>query len=290
MTNFSEPGWPHQGGQPPQPPGGPFGPPAGGQPGYGQPSYGQPPYGQPGYGQPPSDQPAYGQPPSEQPGYGHPQYGQPSYSQPSYGQPGGYPPGPGGPGGSGFGPYPAPPPRNKTPWIIGGVGVLAAVGIAVALILVLGSSSNSSGGAEAAVDTLLKADVNKDLKTAQNITCDPLHSQIDQSFVQDPDKSYTIGKATSNGNTATVASTIVDSENTSHNVVFDVHKQNGTWKVCDVSEDGSGGGNTPGGASVPTPSLPSGTDFPSLPTNLPGGGTGSICITPDGSTPICIPN
>jgi hypothetical protein len=285
MTNHSERGWPRQGGQPPEQPDGPFGPPADGQPGYGQPSYSQPPYGQPSYGQPPSEPPGYGQSQYGQPSYGQPSYGQPSYGQPPYGQPSGYPPGPGGPGGpagSGFGPYAAPPPRNKTPWIIGGVGVLAAVGIAVALILVLGSSSNSSGGAKAAVDTLLKADVNKDLKTAQNVTCDPLHSQIDQSFVQDPDKSYTIGKATSNGKTATVASTIVDSQNTSHNVVFDVHKQNGTWKVCDVSEGGSGGGgNTPGGASVPTPSLP---------TNLPGGGTGSFCITPDGSTPICIPN
>ena len=54
-----------------------------------------------------------------------------------------------------------------------------------------------------------------------------------------------------------------------------------------IGEGGSGGG----GGSVPTPSVPGGTDIPSLPTNLPtGGGTGSFCITPDGSTPICIPN
>jgi hypothetical protein len=300
MTHFSEPEWPPQGGQPlqggqppqrgqpPLQPGGPYGPPAGAQPGYGQPSYGQPSYGQPSYGQPSYGQPSYGQPPYEQP-----QYGLPSYSQPQYGQPGGYPPGPGGPGGPSFGPYGAPPPRNKTPWIIGGIAVLVVAGIAVALVLTLGGSSDSSGNAKAAVVTLLKADVNKDLKTARNITCDPLHSQIDESFVQDPDKSYTIGKATQSGDSVTVATTIVDSDNSSHNVVFDVRKQNGTWRVCDVSAGGSGGGgsNTPGGASMPTPSIPTGTDFPSLPTDLPTGGiTGSFCITPDGSTPICVPN
>jgi hypothetical protein len=271
MTNFSEPEWPHQG-QPPQQPGGAFGPPPGGQPQYGQPRYDQPQYGQPQYGQPSYGQPAYGQPP----------YGQPGYGQPSYGPAGGYPPGPpgppgpGAPGGPGYGPYGGPPPRSKTPWIIGGIAVLAVAGIAVALIVTLGSS-NSSDGAKAAVDTLLRADVNKDLKTAQNITCDPLHSQIDESFVQDPDKSYTIGKATENGDSATVATTVVDSDNSSHSVVFDVRKQNGTWKVCDVSAGGGGGSG-----SVPTPSIPGGTDFPS--------GTGSLCITPSGSTPICIPN
>lgn len=275
MTNYSEPEWPHQGGQPPQQPGGSFGPQPGGQPGYGQPQYGQPTYDQPSY-----DQPQYGQP-----SYGHPPYGQPQYGPPGGFPPG--PPGPGGPGGPGFGSYGAPPPRHKTPWIIGGVTAVVAAGLAVALILTVGSSSGSSGGATAAVDTLLKADVNKDLKAAQNVTCDPLHSEIDQSFVQNPDKSYTIGKATQNGDIATVASTIVDSQNASHNVIFDVRKQNGVWKVCDVGERGTGGG----GGSVPTPSVPGGTDIPSLPTNLPtGGGTGSFCITPDGSTPICIPN
>jgi hypothetical protein len=276
MTHFSEPEWPHQGGEPPPQPGGAFGPPPGGQPQYGQPPYDQPQYGQPQYGQPSYGQPPYGQPSYGQSPYGQPPYSQPAYGQPTYGPAGGYPAGPGRPGGPGYGPYGGPPPRSKTPWIIGGIAVLAVAGIAVALILTLGSSSNSSDGAKAAVATLLKADVNKDLKTAQSITCDPLHSQIDESFVQDPDKSYTIGKATQNGDSATVATTVVDSHNGSHNVVFDVRKQNGTWKVCDVSAGGGGSG------SVPTPSIPGGTDFPS--------GTGSFCITPSGSTPICIPN
>jgi hypothetical protein len=160
--------------------------------------------------------------------------------------------------------------------------VLAVAGIAVALILTLASNGNSSDDAKAAVAILLRADVNKDLKTAQNITCEPLHSQIDDSFVQNPDKSYKIGKATANGGTATVASTIVDAENNSLNVVFDVQKQNGTWKVCNISEAGAGGGGS---------NVPGGTDIPSLPTGLPtGGGTGSFCITPNGSTPICVPN
>ena len=277
MTNFSEPERPPHGGQPPQQPGGPFGPPLGGQPEPGQPAYGQPSYEQPGYGQP-----AYGQPSYEQPGYGQPAYGQPAYGPP----PGGYPPGPGGPGGPGFGPYGPPPSRSKLPWIIGAIAVVAVAGIVVALILTLGSSSNSSAGPKAAVVTLLKADINKDLKTAQNITCDPLHSQIDASFLQTPDKSYKIGKATENGDTATVASTIIDADNNTLNVVFDVQKQSGTWKVCNVSASGAGGG---GSGSVPT-GIP-GTGLPSLPTDLPtGGGTGSFCITPNGSTPICIPN
>lgn len=284
MTNYSEPEWPHQGGQPPQQqPGGPFGPQPGGHPGYGQSPYRQPPWDQPSYDQPQYGPPSYDQPEYEQPSYGQPQYGQPSYGQPQYGQPqdgqpGGFPPGPGGARGPGYGPYGTPPPRNKTPWIIGGITAVVAVGLAVALILTIGGSNDSSAGAEGAVDVLLKADVNKDLKAAQNVTCDPLHSEIDQSFVQNPDKSYTIGRATQNGDTATVASTIVDSQNASHNVVFAVRKQSGAWKVCDVSEARPGGGNAPsGGGSVPTPSVP-------------GGGTGSLCITPDGSTPICIPN
>ena len=265
MTHYSEPEWPPQGGQPPQQPGGP---PSAGQPGYEQPSYGQPPYGYPE-----QDQPPYG-PPS----YGPPSYGRPSYGPPSYGPPGGYPPGPGGPG---SGPYEPPPRNRKAPWIAGGIAVLAVAGIAVALILTL-SSNNSSGNATTAVAILLRADVNKDLKTAQNITCEPLHSQINESFVQNPDKSYRIGKATENGDTATVASTIVDANNNTLNVVFDVEKQNGTWKVCNVTEGGAGGGGS---------GVPGGTAFPSLPTGLPsGGGTGSFCITPNGSTPICVPN
>jgi hypothetical protein len=131
--------------------------------------------------------------------YRQPAYGRPTYGQPPYGEPGGYPPGPGGPGGPGFGPYGPPPSSSKTPWIIGAIAVAVVAGIVAALVLTLGGSGNSSDGAKAAVVTLLKADVNKDLKSAQNITCDP----------------------------------------------------------------------------------------PGLPT---GGGTGSFCITPNGSTPICIPN
>jgi len=176
------------------------------------------------------------------------------------------------------------------------------VAAAVVLVLLLGGSDSKSGPA-AAVDKLLKADVKRDAKTAQEVTCEPLKSQIDLS--SNPDKSYKIGKTTQKGNAATVAASIVDSDNKTSNVLFDVQKQNGTWKVCNARDGGPGpGGDTSGGGGTgqngpaPGTGAPSGfpTDFPSggipsLPSGFPtGGGTGSFCVTPNGSSPICIPN
>jgi Proprotein convertase P-domain len=93
-----------------------------GQPGYGQP-YGQQPYGQQGYGQP------YGQQ-----GYGQP-YGQQPYGQQPYGQPG-----------YGYGQQP-PPKKNKAlPWILGGVGLVLAVIIALVLVFTLGGASGPVSG------------------------------------------------------------------------------------------------------------------------------------------------
>jgi hypothetical protein len=177
------------------------------------------------------------------------------------------------------------------------------VAAAVVLVLLLGGSDSKSGPA-AAVDKLLKADVKRDAKAAQAVTCEPLKSQL--NLTAPADKSYKIGKTTEKGNSATVVATIVDSENKTSNVLFDVQKQGGTWKVCDGQDlgTGSGGGSSQtSSAGTGAPSgfptdLPSGipTDFPSggipsLPSGFPtGGGTGSICITPNGSTPLCIPN
>jgi hypothetical protein len=173
------------------------------------------------------------------------------------------------------------------------------VAAAVVLVLLLGGSDSKSGPA-AAVDKLLKADVKRDAKAAQAVTCEPLKSQLNLSAPAD--KSYKIGKTTEKGNSATVVATIVDSENKTSNVLFDVQKQGGTWKVCDGQDlgTGSGGGNS-AGSSQNGPAgtgAPSGfpTDFPSggipsLPSGFPtGGGTGSFCVTPNGASPICIPN
>jgi len=177
------------------------------------------------------------------------------------------------------------------------------VAAAVVLVLLLGGSDSKSGPS-AAVDKLLKADVKRDAKAAQEVTCEPLKSQLD--LTADPDKSYKIGKTTQKGDSATVAATIVDSENKTGNVVFDVQKQSGTWKVCDAhdggpgpspSGGGSGGQNGPAVTGVPSgfpTDLPSGFPsggIPSLPSGFPtGGGTGSTCFTPNGSSPICFPN
>jgi hypothetical protein len=109
---------------------------AGQQQGYGQPGYGQsgpqPYYGacQQGYGQQ-----GYGQPQYGQQGYGQPQYGQQGYGQP-YGQPG-------------YGGYgQQPPPKNKAlPWILGGVGLVVVLIVAVLLLAGLAGAGGPVTGA-----------------------------------------------------------------------------------------------------------------------------------------------
>jgi len=180
--------------------------------------------------------------------------------------------------------------------------VVVVAALAVVLVLALGGSSSKSGPS-AAVDKLLKADVNHDVQAAQAVTCEPLKSHV-PDILKDPDKSYKLGKTTQNGNSAKVAATVTDSENESGTVIFDVQKQSDAWKVCDYDTSGSGGGSGGGGGQatgVPTdlPSdLPSGfpTDFPSGipsigPSDFPtdGGAGSSICFTPNGQSPICVP-
>ena len=133
---------------------------------------------------------------------------------------------------------------------------------------------------EQTVRRLLQAAKDKDLQTAKDLTCDPLHSQIHDA----PDvSSFTVGKATISGDSATVPFSVV-SDGDSENDVADVKHQDGTWKVCNFSSADSTDG--PGSSGEPTDP---GTDFPTdFPTDLPSP-TGSFCITPNGSTPICIP-
>ncbi len=116
-------------GYPPQPGGS-------NQGGYGPPNY--PPQPQPGYGQP-------GYPPQPQAGYPAPQPGYPPQSQPGYGQPPTYPqyqPQYGGYQGS---PPPTPPKKsNVTPWILGGVGLLAVLAVVIIGVVVLGNNNKST--------------------------------------------------------------------------------------------------------------------------------------------------
>jgi hypothetical protein len=158
-------------------------------------------------------------------------------------------------------------------------------------VVALGGGSSQSGAA-AAVDKFLKAAQNNDANAARDVTCEPLHGQISGSS-DAKIKSYHVGKATENGDSARVPFTVVDDQGNETGVAT-VHKESGTWKVCDITQVGGSGSS----AGTDSPSLPSGvpTDLPSgFPTGLPSGlPTGSFCITPPsglpGATPICIPN
>ena len=136
-------------GQPPLPPHEPSGqqPPA--------PHFGTPHYGTPDYGQPQHGQPQYGPPPSTDPLAGHPQYGTAQYGTPQ----GGHPQYQGSPYGAPAvpGPYGAPgqqpPARNRRKlWIIlgivGGVVLLAVVGVALLVNLVGGATAKAKGLAD----------------------------------------------------------------------------------------------------------------------------------------------
>jgi hypothetical protein len=143
-------GQPNPYGQPPGPYGAqpnPYGPPQPPQPGYGypqQPPQGVPPQQQPGpYGYPQQPGP-YGQPGQPgQPGpYGQPQPGPygPPQQQPPYGapHPGGYPPVP-----------PPAPKKGKAGWIVGGVAVVAAIGVAAYFVLGGGGGAGNSAVSDA---------------------------------------------------------------------------------------------------------------------------------------------
>ncbi|MFD5322997.1 hypothetical protein [Streptomyces sp. NPDC127092] len=123
--------------------------PYGGQPNpYGQ----QPgPYGgQPNpYGQPQAPQPGYGYPqqapqgvPPQQPPYGYPQQQPAPYGQPPQQPPYGAPQGPGG-----YMPPPPPVKKSKAGWIIGGIAVVAALGVGA--YFVFGGGAGAGNGAVA---------------------------------------------------------------------------------------------------------------------------------------------
>jgi hypothetical protein len=153
-----------------------------------------------------------------------------------------------------------------------------------------GGGGGDAGAAQQNVQKLLQAAKDKDLATAKSLSCAPLSGRLDQV---PPIDSFQVGSGTVSGSSGTVPFKVT-SDGKSYDEVAEVTKESDTWKVCDFHDasGGTGSGPAPSDTNIPT-GLPSG--FPSnLPSNLPtglptGGGTGSFCITPNGSTPICIP-
>jgi len=154
-----------------------------------------------------------------------------------------------------------------------------------------GGGGGDSAAAQQTVQKLLQAGKDRDLATAKDLTCEPLHSEIENV----PEiSSFQVGAGSASGTSATVPFTVTSEGKTTSNVA-DLQQQSGGWKVCDfhLASGGSGGSSGSGVPSSPT-DFPSGfpTDFPTdIPSGFPtGGGTGSFCVTPNGSSPICIPS
>jgi hypothetical protein len=252
--------------QPPQ--GDPYGqrPPGGGGDPYGQqqqpPGYGQ--QGEPGYGQP--GQPGYGQP--GQPGYGQP--GEPGYGQPGQppGQPGpgqqagygpeqGYGPQPGQqfgtpPGGFGQPPGYGAPPEKKSPlpWILGGVGVLVVIALAIgAFVLFSGGAGNDPRAvAQTVVNEMNKLE-NANANTIEGELCnaqkDTFRQEFDQ-FVntfkevkeQAGDKfnaSFTLGDVKTDGEQGSfdiIVEASLEGQTNQETITGQLVQEDGNWKVC----------------------------------------------------------
>lgn len=176
---------------------------------------------------------------SQPPGPQGPYQQYPGQNQPPGG---GYPGGPGGPGGpgpqpgGGYGPPPGPPPgvdpygdsggkKSKLPWILGGVGLLVAAGVAVVLIFVLGGGGASAGSPTELADDVVKAMNERDAEGLAEMGCEGSSAeskekvqegldQLDLSknpnipaqvrdLVKDIKISFTRGKVQESGETAT---------------------------------------------------------------------------------------
>ena len=233
------------------------------QPGYGQ-QQGQPGYGQqqgqPGYGQQ-QGQPGYGQQ-QGQPGYGpgQPDYGQPGQpgppgqpGQPEYGQdPYGAPAGFGQPGG-----YAQPPAKKKSalPWILGGLGVLVVIALAVAAFLAFGGSGDDPREvAQTVVDEMNKLE-NANADTIENLTCNAQKDTFRQDFDDfingfkelkeqagdDFTATFTLGDVRTEGDTGTfdiVAEAQFKGETNKETIPGQLVREDGEWKVCDLQGGG----------------------------------------------------
>ncbi|HET8641853.1 MAG TPA: hypothetical protein VFM37_07935 [Pseudonocardiaceae bacterium] len=235
------------------------GPEYGQQPG--QQGYGQQP-GQPGYGQQPGqqgyDQPGHVQQPG-QPGYGQ-QPGQPGYGQPSHGaQPGqpGYGAQPGQPYGTppgGFGPPPGygpPAKRSALPWILGGIGVLVVIALAIGAYFAFGGQGNDPQQvAQTVVDEMNKLE-NADAATIENVLC----SADKEAFRQEFDEfisgfkelkeqtgegfeaKFTLGDVRTEGDTGSfdiIAEASFQGETNKETIPAQLVREDGDWKVCDL--------------------------------------------------------
>jgi hypothetical protein len=145
-----------------------------------------------------------------------------------------------------------------------------------------GGGGGDAAAAQQVVQKVLQAGKDRDLTTAKDLTCEPLHSEV-ESFPEI--SSFQVGAGNASGSSATVPFTVTSEGKTTSNVA-ELQQQSGSWKVCNFHTDSGGSGGS-SGSGVPSSS----TDFPTdIPSGFPtGGGTGSICVTPAGSTPFCIP-
>jgi hypothetical protein len=118
-----------------------------------QPGWNPPPVPPPPAAPPQPGAPQFGAPQPGEPQYGTPQYGAPQYAPPPYGQQPPPPPYDGGQYGQQFGQPAAPGPKSrKTLWIllgvIGGVVILAVVGLVLLFSLVGNATGKAKGQAE----------------------------------------------------------------------------------------------------------------------------------------------
>ena len=211
-----------------------------------RPEYGQQP-GQPG--QQGYDQPGYGQQPG-QPGYGQPSYGaqpgQPGYgAQP--GQPYGTPPG-------GFGPPPGygpPAKRSALPWILGGIGVLVVVALAVGAYFAFGDQGNDPRQvAQTVVDEMNKLE-NANAATIENVLCNADKETFQQEFDEFVngfkelkeqtgegfEANFTLGDVRTEGDTGSfdiIAEASFQGETNKETIPAQLVREDGDWKVCDL--------------------------------------------------------
>ncbi|MFJ9312815.1 hypothetical protein ACIRN4_01380 [Pimelobacter simplex] len=234
------------------------------------------------YGAPP--------PPPGPPGPPPPPLGPPPVGPPPFPPP---PPGPPGTGGTGTG-------KGKGLWIaLGVVGVLALVGVVVALVLVLtggdddgdddtGSSDDPTSSArspEDVVDDVLDAAEEGDCAAVEKLLTEtarsarPCESDEFQLLAGDGVDSD-VGTASIDGSTATVPVDFTSSQGSTE-YLFTLEQVDGAWRVASYYA----GRSTSSGTIVPSPPASSGT--PSA-TGTPGAtGTG----TPSGtSTASAVPN
>jgi len=197
---------------------------------------------QPGYGQQPGQQ--WGQPAHGAQQYGHQPYGQPQYGQGQYGQqPHGQPQyGPGGPA-----PWGGAPQKSGNGkligFIVGGVVLLAAIGVTLWLVL-----SGGGRSAEDTVDAFMTAAQNGDPDAAKDVSCPKVDAQIGDDPGNFPtDVTWEVKNVEENGDTAeAVVSATAEGETAE--LTFKLEKNDdGDFEVCDFGVTGQPTSSSSGG-------------------------------------------